>query len=80
MDIDPEQVRSVAETLLAVIGAAAALDAVLPPQVRGVLMVLKTILSVIGANVGHARNAEESPILENVRLKKQARRNKPPGK
>ena len=80
MDITPEQIQSFVETALAIIGAAAALDAVLPPQVRGVLMMIKTLLAIIGANWGHARNAEESPVLEEIRLKRKKRNGKPPGK
>lgn len=80
MEITAEQIEQFITQALAIIGAAAALDAILPPKVRGILMILKTILSIIGANVKHARNAEETPILENIRMKRQQRKRKPLGK
>jgi len=82
--MDAESLQRALEVATQIVGAAALVTAITPTPVdNAVLGVIKTILNVIGANWGGARNEVEPALpktLDNLRKKIRQRTGHPSGR
>lgn len=59
---NPQTYANIATTILAVIGGAASVAAVLPPTGPAWYVAIRSVIVVLGANVGHAANAAPGQV------------------